>query len=167
MTKSHLPCRQAGHSLPAPDLDVLSLYIGEPRSQITLIHSGFPAVPSHPMSLKCLRVRPLCLEGFPSANPSPPSALLPCHPLRETFLDALFKTVSLLLPSWFYFYPQHLPLSNIPHDWLTSFSYCMYLPTRTSLHECWFGLFRSAHYSQDLKECLLRSWCATHICWIN
>lgn len=107
--------------------------------------------------------------SVPSAWKVFPPLLQLCshHPLHETFLDTLFKTVSLLLPSWFYFYPQHLPLSNIPHDWLTSFSYCMYLPTRMSLHECWFGLFRSAHYSQDLKECLLRSWCATHICWIN
>lgn len=94
MTKLDLPRRQV--TVCQFLTWTFSLYIGEPASQITSLHSGLPAVPSHPISLKCLGAHSLCQVGFPSAHPSPPSALLHCQPLRETFYDTLFKTVYLL-----------------------------------------------------------------------
>lgn len=113
MTMSDLPRRQV--TVCQLLTWTFSLYIGELGSQISSLHTGCPAVPSR--NVFEMSRGPFPLPGkFPSAHPSPPSALLHCHLLHETFFDTLFKTVPLLLPSHFYFYPQHLPLSNILHD---------------------------------------------------
>lgn len=151
----HVGCAtEAGHSLPAPDLDVA--YVGDPRSQIPSLHNqNFQWSTSHLGSLKQPVSRPapqpiphllqVCSEAKPYSKPHP-------FPMLPVF-TSVHGTDHFLVYSMIY-----LPLLLIT---------IRLYPPECQLVESRFGLFCSSSYSQHLKQCLAHSWCSIHTCWIK
>lgn len=127
----HVGCAtEAGHSLPAPDLDVA--YVGDPRSQIPSLHNqNFQWSAPHLGSLK-----------QPVSRPAPQP--IPHLPSGLQWSKTLFQTASLPHASRLYFCPWHWSLPSILHDLLTPFTYYHpSLPTRMSARweQVWSVLF--------------------------
>lgn len=153
---------QAGHSVPTPNSDILHLSQGSQKADHFITLSQFPVecFLLNAIETACLRACSLfqkcsSLSSFPHLLQVCFSAIFPVKPYLTPSLkrypSPFFPAFTSIHGTYHFLlcYRTHLPLLLIV---------CLFLP-ECQLLEPRFGLFCLSHYSQHLKQCLVRSCC--------